>query len=128
MSKIKSKNTLPELIVRKFLFSKGFRYRLHLNTLPGKPDVVLKKYKIVIFIHGCFWHAHSGCKHSVRVKSNTEYWLPKIQGNADRDKIAESQLKSEGWNVLIIWECQLKAAKIESTLQRLWEDVSINLK
>ena len=111
MSRIKGKDTKPEMIVRKFLFSKGFRYRLHVKSLPGKPDIVLPKYKTVIFIHGCFWHGHDGCKYFVVPKSRTEWWLNKIIGNISNDNRNNELLKLEGWRVLIIWECDLKPNK-----------------
>ncbi|WP_081890520.1 very short patch repair endonuclease [Paenibacillus tyrfis] len=108
MSKIRSKNTVPEMIVRKYLHSKGFRYRLHDKKLPGKPDVVLPKYKTAIFVQGCFWHAHKGCKYYCSPKSNTEYWLKKIEGNILRNQLNQQALKKMGWNVIIVWECELK--------------------
>jgi len=128
MSQIRSKNTKPEMAVRKFLFSKGFRFRLHDKMLPGKPDIILKKYNTAIFVHGCFWHAHTNCKYSVQVKSNTEYWLPKILNNVRRDNIAETELKNMGWNVLVLWECQLKPKTNDETLNLLYEDLMNQLK
>ncbi|MFJ9501554.1 very short patch repair endonuclease [Brevibacillus centrosporus] len=108
MSKIGSKNTIPEMIVRKSLHSRGFRYRLHDNKLPGKPDVVLSKYKTVIFVHGCFWHAHEGCKFYRIPKSNTDYWKKKIENNISRDIKNRKALRELGWNVIVVWECELK--------------------
>ncbi|HVW99873.1 MAG TPA: very short patch repair endonuclease [Candidatus Babeliaceae bacterium] len=108
MSRIRGKNTKPEILVRKFLYKKGYRYRLHVKGLPGKPDVVLKKYKTVIFIHGCFWHGHEGCKYYVLPKSNTDYWLPKIQGNIARGLLAEKELTKNNWKIVTVWECELK--------------------
>jgi DNA mismatch endonuclease (patch repair protein) len=119
MSQIKNKNTKPEVLVRKFLFSKGFRYRLHDKKLPGKPDVVLPKYKTVLFINGCFWHAHQNCKFHVLPKSNKEYWLAKIQRNIQRDVVNHEKLTEMGWKVIIIWECCLKQTIIEDTLGKL---------
>ena len=113
MSRIRSKNTKPEMLVRKFLFSKGFRYRLHDKKLPGKPDIVLPKYKTVVFIHGCFWHGHEGCKYFVIPKTRTEWWVNKIAGNKKNDLISQQLLKDLGWNVLEIWECDLKPFNIE---------------
>ena len=107
MSKIRSKNTTPEIKVRKLLHSMGYRFRLHRKDLPGKPDIVLPKYKTVIFVHGCFWHGHEGCRYAVIPKSNTHYWKNKINNNISRDNnnlILLSELK---WKVLIIWECEL---------------------
>lgn len=108
MSKIKSKNTTPELRVRKALSSLGFRYRLHVKTLPGKPDVVLKKYKTAVYINGCFWHQHKGCKRSSIPKSNLDYWSPKLKKNIEKQKQNFKLLKNSGWNPLLIWECETK--------------------
>jgi DNA mismatch endonuclease, patch repair protein len=116
MSRIKGKDTKPEMIVRKFLFSKGFRYRLHDKRLPGKPDIVLPKYKTVIFIHGCFWHGHDECKYFVVPKTRTEWWLNKIIGNISNDSRNTDSLIQEGWKVLVIWECELKPAKKDTKL------------
>ncbi|WP_082122781.1 very short patch repair endonuclease [Methanoculleus sediminis] len=110
MSKIKAKNTSPELVVRRFLYSHGFRYRVHQKDLPGKPDIVLPKYRTVIFVHGCFWHGHS-CKIGSglrKPKSNTDYWIPKIEKNIARDKENQRMLESDGWKVIVIWECDVK--------------------
>ncbi len=123
MSRIRSKDTKPELIVRKFLFSKGFRYRLYDKKLPGTPDLVLPKYKTVIFIHGCFWHAHKGCKYAVTPKSNQEYWLPKIERNTSKDIKAYKQLVEMSWKVIVIWECMLKKTEQSATLERLAENL-----
>ena len=119
MAAIKSKNTKPEILVRKFLHKHGFRYRLHVKDLPGKPDIVLPKYKTVIFVHGCFWHGHEGCKYYVVPKTRTEWWLNKINGNIGNDKKAYEALKAEGWNVIEVWECDLKPASLETTLTNL---------
>jgi DNA mismatch endonuclease (patch repair protein) len=108
MSHIRSKNTKSEIMVRKYLHRLGFRFRLHGSKLPGKPDIVLPKYKCVVFVHGCFWHAHEGCKYYRDPKSNAEYWIPKIQRNVERDKQAVRELTSMGWKVEIVWECELK--------------------
>lgn len=116
MSQIRSKNTKPEMIVRRYLFSRGFRYRLHCKNLPGKPDIVLPKYKTVIFIQGCFWHGHENCKFFVAPKTRTEWWLAKIEKNRTRDLQHIAKLKSESWNVIILFECQLKNRVIDSTL------------
>lgn len=118
MSRIRGKDTKPELLVRKFLFSKGFRYRLHDKKLPGKPDIILPKYKTVIFVHGCFWHGHEGCKYFVVPKTRTDWWLEKIEGNKNRDKANIESLKNLGWNVLVIYGCELKKEKMtETTLE-----------
>ncbi len=100
MAAIKSKNTKPELSVRRFLHTNGFRYKLHDKSLPGKPDIVLPKYKTVIFVHGCFWHGHEGCKYYVVPKTRTEWWLNKINGNIANDKKATKALKKEGWKII----------------------------
>ena len=119
MSQIKGKNTKPEILVRKFLFSKGFRYRLHVKNLPGNPDIVLPKYKTVIFVNGCFWHGHKGCRYFVLPKTRTEWWLQKIKGTWLRDKDAEIKLQVLGWKVIVIWECELKTDKLQDTLMTL---------
>jgi DNA mismatch endonuclease (patch repair protein) len=119
MSRIKGKNTKPELLVRKFLFAHGFRFRLHSKNLPGKPDIVLTKYKTVILIHGCFWHRHEGCKYAALPKTNTEFWIPKLQYNRQNDIRVNEALKHEKWNIIEIWTCELKKDKIQNTLGRL---------
>ena len=108
MSQIKGKNTKPEEIVRKYLFSHGFRYRKNDKRYPGKPDIVLPKYKTVIFVNGCFWHMHEGCKYFVWPKNNAEFWKEKIRQNADRDQRDYDQLRQLGWNVIVVWECELR--------------------
>jgi DNA mismatch endonuclease (patch repair protein) len=119
MSKIGGKNTKPEIIVRKFLFSKGFRFRLHKANLPGKPDIVLPKYKTVIFINGCFWHGHNHCKYSIIPQTRTQWWSKKIEINKSNDKKNKTKLTRSGWRVLTIWGCQLRGKKIENTLIKL---------
>jgi len=119
MSRIKSGNTKPEMLVRKYLHALGYRYKLHDKTLPGKPDLVLPKYRTVIFIHGCFWHGHKNCKYYVVPKTKTEWWLAKINGNIANDVKAMKALKKEGWKVITIWECDLKPKKVEKTLENL---------
>lgn len=118
MSRIGSKNTKPEMLVRKILFAEGFRYRLHDKKLPGKPDIVLPKYKTVIFIHGCFWHGHSNCKYFVIPKTRVEWWINKIARNSENDRKHENALRAAGWNIITIWECELKKARIEETMAR----------
>jgi len=128
MSRIKAKNTKPEMLVRKFLHANGFRYRLHVKDLPGKPDIVLPKYKTVIFVHGCFWHGHEGCKYYVVPKTKTEWWLNKINGNIVNDKKAITILKKMGWKVINVWECELKTFKISKTLSFLQKKLkTVNL-
>lgn len=119
MSQVRSKNTRPELIVRKFLHAHGFRYRLHDKTLPGKPDVVLPKYRTVIFVHGCFYHGHEGCRYYVVPKTRTNWWLDKINGNKRRDIDNETKLVAEGWKIITIFECELKPKTKDATLQNL---------
>ena len=108
MSKIRSKNTKPELILRKALFARGFRYRVNVKNLAGKPDIVLPKYKTIIFLHGCFWHRHDGCKYAYTPKTNTKFWVDKITSNSERDKASVNKLTDLGWNVIVIWECEIR--------------------
>lgn len=117
MSHIHSKDTKPEIIVRKYLFAKGFRYRLHDKRLPGTPDIVLPRYRTVIFVNGCFWHGHEGCKYSHLPKSNTSYWKTKIEHNKIRDKQERILLRDIGWHVIQIWECMLKSNVREENLK-----------
>lgn len=124
MSRIRGKNTKPEELVRKYLFSQGFRYRKNDKRLPGTPDIVLPKYKTVIFVNGCFWHGHEGCKYFVWPDNNSEFWRKKITDNIERDKKNYYKLKESGWNVLIIWECQLKKDRIINTLKCLKNDIN----
>lgn len=119
MSRIRGKNTKPEMLVRKFLFSKGFRYRLHDKKLPGSPDIVLPKYKTVIYVHGCFWHGHQDCKYFVVPKTRTEWWLNKITRNRDNDKKAIAKIQELGWKSIEIWECQLKGNNVTKSLEKL---------
>ncbi len=119
MSRVKNKNTKPEIIVRKFLHSKGFRFRLHDKNLPGKPDIILSKYKTVIFINGCFWHGHENCKYFTVPKTNSEWWKGKINGNIKNDVSVSDSLKKEGWKIIVIWTCQLKPKQLEGTLSNL---------
>lgn len=128
MSKIRSTGTKPEEMVRKYLFSKGLRYRKNVKALPGKPDIVLPKYKTIVFVNGCFWHGHNGCKYFVMPKSNTEYWESKINSNIDRDQRTYDSLSALGWNVLVVWECELKKDKRENTLELLYYNVLRNIK
>ncbi len=109
MSHIRSKNTKPEVVLRKALFAEGFRYRINDKHLAGKPDIVLPKYRAVIFVQGCFWHGHEGCRYSNTPKSNVEYWSRKILNNKRRDAEVQLLLKEEGWNVFVIWECSIKS-------------------
>jgi DNA mismatch endonuclease, patch repair protein len=122
MSRIRSKDTRPELVVRRLLYSLNFRYRLHQRNLPGIPDIVFAKRKKAIFVHGCFWHQHYGCKTSHIPKSRREFWTSKLEGNCVRDKANLRRLKASGWSVLVIWECQVRnLSRLETRLQRFLE-------
>ena len=109
MSRIRSSDTTPELVVRSFLFRNGFRFRLHVKNLPGHPDIVLPKYRTVVEVRGCFWHRHPGCRQAAIPSTNAEFWQEKFKQNVDRDRKNESALKQLGWNVIILWECELKS-------------------
>ena len=129
MSRIKNKDTKPEVTLRKALFARGFRYRVNVRTLPGKPDIVLLRYKTVIFIHGCFWHGHPGCKYAYTPKSNTEFWVNKISGNRERDAVVKRKLEESGWKVIVVWECEIKHVKdLANLLIRLSYQIHINKK
>jgi DNA mismatch endonuclease (patch repair protein) len=119
MSRIKGKDTKPEMLVRRYLHAHGYRYRLHVKDMPGKPDIVLPRYKTVIFIHGCFWHGHEGCKYYVVPKTRTDWWLNKINTNIANDTKAVTALQQAGWKIITLWECELKPAKLEQTLSNL---------
>ena len=123
MSRIKGKNTKPEMLVRKYLFAHGFRYRLNVKDLPGKPDIVLPKYKTVIFVNGCFWHGHKGCNYFVIPKTRTEWWLNKIKDTQKRDREAEIKLNAAGWKVITLWTCQLKQDR-NKTLKTLVKTIN----
>ncbi len=123
MSHIRSKNTKPEEAVRKYLFSKGLRYRKNVRSLPGCPDIVLKKYKTAVFVNGCFWHHHD-CDRFKWPSSNQEYWIPKINRNVERDKRNQESLVEMGWKVIVIWECQLKKGKAEKILEELYYQIT----
>lgn len=119
MSRISGKNTKPELIVRSFLHRNGFRFRLHRNDLPGKPDIVLPKYGSVIFVNGCFWHRHPRCKYAYNPKSNIEFWVKKFDENVIRDKNNYSLLKKDRWKVILLWECEVYKNKYTKILKIL---------
>ena len=123
MSRIKGRKTKPEEIVAKYLFSQGFRYRRNVKKLPGTPDIVLKKYKTVIFVNGCFWHMHEGCKYFVWPKDNSEFWKNKLLTNKERDEKEKKGIEELGWKVIVVWECQLKKAERERTLNWLVEKI-----
>jgi DNA mismatch endonuclease, patch repair protein len=111
MGRVKGSNTRPELVVRSIVHRLGFRFRLHRRDLPGCPDIVLPKHKKIIFVHGCFWHGHEGCRRSARPTSNESFWDRKLTGNIERDKRNQDKLREMGWQVLIVWECEVKDAK-----------------
>lgn len=117
MSGIRCKDTLPEIIVRKWLYSRGYRFRLHRKDLPGKPDIVLPKYHAAIFVHGCFWHQHPGCRYAAVPASRTAWWMEKFRQNRERDTLVAKRLEDMGWNVLIIWECEIKNGKFTDILE-----------
>ena len=123
MSRIKGTSTKPEELVRKYLFSKGFRYRKNDKRLPGSPDIVLPKYKTCIFVNGCFWHGHKGCKYFVWPQNNADFWESKIIANIERDRKKEAELNERGWKVLVIWECQLKPQTRDNTLELLIKEL-----
>ena len=123
MSRIHSKDTVIEIKIRKFLFSKGFRYRKNVVNLLGKPDIVLKKYKTVIFVHGCFWHGHENCKNARIPKSNIDFWKGKIERNKQRFEEVSRQLQEQGWNVIVIWECEINK-NFEDTMKRIVETIT----
>lgn len=119
MSRIGSKDTKPELVVRRGLHAQGYRYRLHNRELPGKPDIVLSKFRAVIFVHGCFWHAHENCKFFTLPKSNTAFWQQKLRGNRDRDQLSQRRLNESGWRVMIVWECATRKLPTDSVIDAI---------
>jgi DNA mismatch endonuclease, patch repair protein len=120
MSGIRGKDTRPEIAVRKFLHAAGLRFRLHVADLPGRPDIVLPKYGSVVFVHGCFWHRHDGCKYSTIPKTSPEFWNAKFMANVQRDKRDQDMLRRAGWNVVVIWECEASTdAKLNRLLARI---------
>lgn len=126
MAAIHSASTKPELHLRHALWRLGFRYRVNVKDLPGSPDIVLPKYRTVIFVHGCFWHGHKGCKFYTVPKTNTEFWTAKVARNQERDQEVWRQLEAKGWYVIIVWECQLKKAVLEDTVSRVAEEIRLN--
>ncbi|TXK36461.1 DNA mismatch endonuclease Vsr [Pontibacter qinzhouensis] len=126
MSRVKSKNTKPEMLLRKELFKRGFRYRLHDKKLPGKPDIILPKFKTVIFVNGCFWHGHEGCRYYTIPKTRTEWWQHKITGNIARDSRAMDELIKLGWGVITIWTCELKKNTLEDTVISILKNIKSN--
>ena len=122
MSRVRSQDTKPEMIVRSFLHRNGFRFRLHVKNLPGHPDIVLPKYKTVIEVRGCFWHRHPGCKVSTMPSTNTDFWQNKFQQNVERDRKNELELKKLGWNVIVIWGCETKSSCFPPKALRLFKE------
>ena len=127
MSHIRSKATKPEMLVRRWLWSHGYRYRLNVKSVPGKPDIVMRKYRTAIFVNGCFWHGHEGCKMFVLPKTNTEFWQAKIEQNRTRDTRIYNELMNAGWQVIVIWACNLTNDKLESTMQTVAVTLNKNL-
>ena len=119
MSHIRSKATKPEMAVRRWLWAHGYRYRLNVRSVPGKPDIVMRRYRTAIFVNGCFWHGHEGCSKFVMPKSNTDFWQRKIDRNRERDKQNYDILIQNGWQVIVLWECQLSKDKLETTMQQV---------
>ena len=126
MAAIHSASTKPELNLRRALWSQGYRYRINDKRLPGTPDIVLPKYRTVIFVHGCFWHGHKGCKYFTVPKTNTDFWTAKVARNQERDQEVWRQLEAKGWSVLIVWECQLKKDRFEDTIQNVSTEIRCN--
>jgi len=123
MSRIRSKNTKPEILVRKAIHAKGYRFRLHEKKLPGKPDLVLAKHRLVIFVNGCFWHRHQGCRLSTTPKSNTDFWERKFSDNMQRDERNKKKLQALGWRVQVIWECETRDSKLlDLSLKRIFDE------
>lgn len=124
MSRIRGKNTKPEILVRKGLHARGFRFRLHNKKLPGSPDIVLPKYGVAIMVNGCFWHGHKGCRYATKPKSNVEFWETKIARNRHRDEVTTAHLEALGWNVITIWECELRTnSQLDDRLNTLAEEI-----
>ena len=123
MSRIRSKNTKPEILVRKAIHAKGYRFRLHEKKLPGKPDLVLAKHRLIIFVNGCFWHRHQGCRLSTTPKSNTDFWERKFSDNMQRDERNKKKLQALGWRVQVIWECETRDSKLlDLSLKRIFDE------
>lgn len=126
MSHNRAKNTGPELSLRHALWHQGFRYRINDKSLPGRPDIVLPKYRTAIFVHGCFWHGHKDCKYYTVPKTNTEFWMAKVARNQERDQEVWRKLEAKGWSVIIVWECQLKKANFGETADRVAAEIVRN--
>ena len=126
MSRIHSMNTGAERVIRNGLWRQGFRYRINTKGLPGSPDIVLPKYRTVIFVHGCFWHGHKDCKYYTVPKTNTDFWVAKVARNKERDQEVWRKLEAKGWYVIIVWECQLKMGRIDETVERVAAEIIKN--
>ena len=126
MAAVHSSNTKPEVQLRHALWGLGFRYRVNVKRLPGSPDIVFPKYRTVIFVHGCFWHGHKGCKNYTVPKTNTDFWVAKVNRNRERDQEVWRKLEAKGWSVIIVWECQLKKANLEETVARVASEIIRN--
>ena len=126
MSHIRSTNTKPEVALRRALWRRGFRYRVNVKNLPGSPDIVLPKHRTVVFVHGCFWHGHNGCKEFTVPKTNTEFWVKKVARNQERDQEVWRKLEAKGWSVVIVWECELMKAKFDGTVERVTGEIIEN--
>ena len=126
MASVHTANTKPEVLLRQKLWHFGFRYRVNTKDLPGSPDIVLPKYRTAIFVHGCFWHGHNGCKKYTVPKTNTEFWVAKVARNQERDQEVWRKLEAKGWSVIIVWECQLKKGSIDETVQWVTEEIVQN--
>lgn len=127
MSRIRGKATKPEMLVRRWLWAHGYRYRLNVKSVPGKPDIVMRRYRTAIFVNGCFWHGHEGCSQFVMPKSNTDFWRTKIESNRKRDQQNYQLLQESGWQVLVIWQCNLTKDKLEPTMQSIAVALNKNL-
>ena len=127
MSHIRSKATKPEMLVRRWLWAHGYRYRLNVKSVPGKPDIVMRKYRTAIFVNGCFWHGHEGCKQFVLPKTNTEFWQNKIEANQSRDQKNYDALINAGWQVIVLWQCKLTKQELEPTMQSVAVALNQNL-
>ena len=127
MSRIRGKATKPELQVRNWLWNHGYRYRLNVNSVPGKPDIILRRYRTAIFVNGCYWHGHEGCNKYTIPKSNTDFWIAKVRRNKERDLQNYQDLHDAGWNIIVVWECQLKKNIIEDTMRNVEHSLNKNL-
>ena len=127
MSKIRKKDTKPEMLVRSFLFKNGLRFRVHVRSLPGNPDIVLPKYRTIIFVNGCFWHSHENCRLNRMPKSRQDYWIPKISKTVERDKCNIAELSKLGWNIVTVWECNLEKNKVELVFESLMQELKNNI-